>query len=87
MARFQDRSLIPEFMCRSLLSVSWDGRLYDRDFNQMLDNELGAAGATGARTVWDIRSFDDLAGSRIATGSHCFGCTAGIGSSCTGALR
>jgi hypothetical protein len=69
-------------MCRSLVSVSWDGKLYDCDFNQMLDVPLGA----GPRTIWDVESFDALAGGRIATGPHCFGCTAGAGSSCTGAL-
>ncbi len=78
---------VPELMCRSLLSVGWDGRLYDCDFNQMLEIDLGAARATHARTVWDVTSLDELAGCRIATGSHCFGCTAGAGSSCGGALR
>ena len=78
---------IPGLMCRSLLSVGWDGRLYDCDFNQMLEIELGAARATGMRTVWDVTSLDELAGRRIATGSHCFGCTAGSGSSCGGALQ
>ena len=78
---------VPEVMCRSLLSVGWDGRLYDCDFNQMLEIELGAGRGTGGRTVWDVTSLDDLAGKRIATGSHCFGCTAGSGSSCSGALQ
>jgi radical SAM/Cys-rich protein len=75
---------VPELMCRSLLSVGYDGRLFDCDFNQMLEIPLGAA---GARTIWEIGSLDDLAGQRIATGSHCFGCTAGSGSSCSGALQ
>lgn len=70
-------------MCRSLLSVSWDGRLHDCDFDQALELPLGA----GARTIWDLDSLDDLAGCRVATGRHCLGCTAGSGSSCTGALR
>jgi hypothetical protein len=73
-------------MCRSLVSVGWDGRLYDCDFNQMLDMPIGAAAATGARTVWDIDAPETLAGRRIATDRHCFGCTAGAGSSCSGAL-
>ncbi|HEY6006571.1 MAG TPA: arsenosugar biosynthesis radical SAM (seleno)protein ArsS [Anaeromyxobacter sp.] len=77
---------VPELMCRSLLSVAWDGRLHDCDFNQMLDIELGGAAARGPKTVWDATSLDALAGSRIATGGHCFGCTAGAGSSCSGAL-
>ncbi len=74
---------VPELMCRSLVSVGWDGKLYDCDFNQMLEVPLGA----GARFVWDVSSLDKLVGSRVATGSHCFGCTAGAGSSCSGALR
>jgi radical SAM/Cys-rich protein len=78
---------VPELMCRSLLSVGWDGRLFDCDFNQMLEIELGTARDTGARTVWDVTSLDGLVGGRIATGSHCFGCTAGSGSSCGGALQ
>jgi radical SAM/Cys-rich protein len=77
----------PALMCRTLVSVGWDGTLSDCDFNQMLGLELGAARETGARTAWDIDSLDELAGTRIATGSHCFGCTAGAGSSCEGALR
>lgn len=74
---------VPELMCRSLVSVSWDGRFYDCDFNQMLDIPLGA----GARTIWDVESFAALEQARVATASHCFGCTAGAGSSCSGALR
>ncbi|MDP3278992.1 MAG: arsenosugar biosynthesis radical SAM protein ArsS [Deltaproteobacteria bacterium] len=72
---------IPSLMCRNTLSVSWDGRLFDCDFNQMLDLELHAQQATLA-TV----SLDKLAGRVIATGNHCFGCTAGTGSSCGGQL-
>jgi radical SAM/Cys-rich protein len=70
-------------MCRSLVSVGWDGVLYDCDFNQML--EIGISGVR--RTVWDIENFSHLSGQHIATASHCFGCTAGAGSSCGGALR
>ncbi len=77
---------VPELMCRSLVSVGWDGRLYDCDFNQMLDIPAGAS-RTGARTVWEIDALDRLAEQPIATGSHCFGCTAGSGSSCSGAIR
>ncbi len=78
---------VQDVMCRSLLSVGWDGRLFDCDFNQMLEIELGAARDTGARTIWDVTSLDALAGRPVATASHCFGCTAGSGSSCAGALR
>ena len=74
-------------MCRSLLSVGFDGRLYDCDFNQMLELPLGAGRGAAPRTVWDVSSLDGLAGRPIATGTHCFGCTAGAGSSCGGALQ
>jgi hypothetical protein len=70
-------------MCRSLISVGWDGVLYDCDFNQMLEIGLGARRVT----VWDVGSYQDLSGRRVATSSHCFGCTAGAGSSCGGALQ
>jgi len=70
-------------MCRSLVSVGWNGTVHDCDFNQMLELPLAA----GRRTIWDIDRLDELAGCRIATASHCFGCTAGSGSSCSGALR
>jgi radical SAM/Cys-rich protein len=77
---------VPNLMCRTLVSVGWDGRLYDCDFNQML--EIGMARAPGSRTltVWHIESLSGLAGQRISTGSHCFGCTAGAGSRCGGSL-
>jgi len=73
-------------MCRAMVSVGWDGRLYDCDFNQMLDIPIGAAGTREALTLWDIDDLDTLADAPIATGAHCFGCTAGAGSSCGGAL-
>ena len=69
-------------MCRSLLSVGWDGRLYDCDFNQALG--LGLDGDVPGH----IGGFDyELLSRRvISTGDHCFGCTAGQGSSCAGAM-
>jgi hypothetical protein len=69
-------------MCKNTLSVGWDGRLYDCDFNQMLDIEA----KLGDRPA-HIASFDAsaLAGRKIQTARHCFGCTAGCGSSCGGA--
>ena len=73
-------------MCRTLVSVGWDGRLYDCDFNQMLEMPIGAAGERRTLTVWDVEDLDALAGAPITTGAHCFGCTAGAGSSCAGAL-
>jgi radical SAM/Cys-rich protein len=69
-------------MCRNLLSVGWDGTLYDCDFNQMLDLPV-AAGAP--RTIFEA-GLAALAGREIAVGPHCFGCTAGAGSSCGGAV-
>jgi radical SAM/Cys-rich protein len=69
-------------MCRDLVSVSWDGKIYDCDFNQMLDLPLG----NEASTLWDIDSFSEVQNRKIALGSHCYGCTAGAGSSCGGAL-
>jgi len=73
-------------MCRSLVSVGYEGTLYDCDFNQMLGIELRGAARKQRLTVWDIDDLDALTGARIATAPHCFGCTAGAGSSCTGAL-
>jgi len=71
-------------MCRNTLSVSWDGRLFDCDFNQMLDLELQPASQQRPH----IRDFTPamLAQRQIITGRHCFGCTAGAGSSCGGAI-
>ena len=69
-------------MCVDLISIGWDGQIYDCDFNQMLELDLGAR----VKTVWDLESLDDLLGAPVATARHCFGCTAGAGSSCGGAL-
>jgi len=71
-------------MCRSLLSVDWRGRVFDCDFNQMLDLPLEnkEGGALHIREV--TRQL--LAGRRVVVGEHCYGCTAGQGSSCGGAL-
>jgi radical SAM/Cys-rich protein len=68
-------------MCRSLVSVGWDGRLYDCDFNQMLAVGLEPP---APRTIFDF-DLERLVGRRIRVGPHCFGCTAGAGSSCSGA--
>ena len=69
-------------MCRSLLSIGWEGTLFDCDFNQML--EMPVPGT--ARTIWDIGSLRDFSAGAIAMADHCFGCTAGAGSSCGGSL-
>jgi radical SAM/Cys-rich protein len=77
-----NRATVDHVMCRDLVSIGWDGKIYDCDFNQMLDLET-----PGGKDIWEIDSFAELANSRIATGSHCFGCTAGAGSSCGGSLQ
>jgi radical SAM/Cys-rich protein len=70
-------------MCRSLISVGHDGRIYDCDFNQML--ELGAESRAGKPlSIFDF-DFDALLARPIRFDEHCFGCTAGAGSSCGGA--
>lgn len=67
-------------MCRSMISVDYDGRLSDCDFNQMLDLPLEKR---APRTIFDW-DFDALLNRRIVFADHCFGCTAGAGSSCGG---
>lgn len=69
-------------MCRSTLSVGWDGKLFDCDFNQMLDLGLDSG---LPRTIFDL-DVNQLVQRRIVTGQHCYGCTAGAGSSCQGAI-
>jgi radical SAM/Cys-rich protein len=78
---------VPGLMCRTLVSVGWDGVLYDCDFNQMLELALPGKNGSHALTLWDVDDVGALAGARIRTASHCFGCTAGAGSSCGGALQ
>jgi radical SAM/Cys-rich protein len=75
-------STIDALMCRSLISVDWCGKLYDCDFNQMLDLSVESS------KPQMIAEFDPakLSNRKIITGSHCFGCTAGSGSSCGGAV-
>jgi len=73
---------VPGLMCRHLVSVAWDGRVFDCDFHQMAD--LPPPGPV--RTIWDADDLGVLTGARIATAPHCLGCTAGAGSSCGGAL-
>jgi hypothetical protein len=69
-------------MCRNLVSVDWTGKLYDCDFNQMLDLPVAPQ---LPQTIAEF-SPEKFPGRRIMTGSHCFGCTAGAGSSCGGAV-
>ncbi len=69
-----------EVMCRSMISVSYNGRIYDCDFNQMLEMEVGFG---APQTLTELLRQDDLS-RRILTDRHCYGCTAGAGSSCGG---
>ena len=78
---FNPRS-VPGLMCRTTLSVDWRGQIFDCDFNQALDLPAGGV----RRTIFELASLDALEGEAIATAEHCFGCTAGAGSSCGGAL-
>lgn len=77
-------STLDGLMCRNMLSISWDGRLFDCDFNQMLDMSILGPGGEPLT----VRDFDDaaLAERPVDTGRHCFGCTAGTGSSCGGSV-
>jgi len=72
-------------MCRTLLSVDWQGYLYDCDFNQMLAMPLQRRGH-GRPHIFDIKAAE-LADAAIRVADHCYGCTAGQGSSCGGALE
>jgi radical SAM/Cys-rich protein len=69
-------------MCKTTLSVAWDGKLYDCDFNQILGMTVDH-GAPGHVSEFDL---DRLARRRVVTGNHCYGCTAGAGSSCGGEI-
>jgi len=77
---------IDGLMCRHLVSVGYDGTLYDCDFNQMLEMPVRHGENGRPLTIWEIADLSELDGLRIATAQHCFGCTAGSGSSCGGAL-
>ncbi len=78
-------------MCRNLISIDWQGYVYDCDFNQMLNwpmqSTLGTIASDKERVhLKDILN-EDLSGNSIVVGEHCYGCTAGQGSSCGGALN
>ena len=68
-------------MCKELISISWDGKVYDCDFNQMLDIPVNF----NSLNIMRINNLNDI-GKNIAVANHCFGCTAGSGSSCGGSL-
>lgn len=94
--RSHNAANLDHVMCRSLISVDWQGRLYDCDFNQMLGLVATAGAQAGAQggaqagaqalQLRDLLQHDPI-GEPVAVGPHCFGCTAGSGSSCGGALR
>jgi len=67
-------------MCRHQISIGYDGKIYDCDFNQMLEMEVHTSGTL---ENFDV---DKFLNRTILTGNHCFACTAGSGSSCTGSL-
>ncbi|MGA9423360.1 MAG: DUF3641 domain-containing protein, partial [Rhodanobacteraceae bacterium] len=71
-------------MCRSLVSVGWDGTVYDCDFNQQIELTLDENGGRKPMTIFDF-DYERLMQRRIRFAAHCFGCTAGAGSSCGGA--
>jgi len=75
---------LPGVMCRNLISVDWQGYVYDCDFNQMLG--LPMHGKDGVRTHLGDLMHRDIMGQSIVVKDHCYGCTAGQGSSCGGAL-
>jgi radical SAM/Cys-rich protein len=80
---YQEKNL-ESVMCKTLLSIDWEGYVYDCDFNQMLGLPFGD---TEKKThVRDLK-MAEIEGNPIAVRDHCFGCTAGNGSSCSGAMQ
>ncbi len=73
---------LSELMCRSLVSVGYDGTLFDCDFNQALKLPVPSL----HRSIYEIEDLGKLSSAAIQTGDHCFGCTAGSGSSCGGSI-
>ena len=68
-------------MCKDTISIGYDGKIFDCDFNQQLGIHVGTKGSNGGVSVFDINSLSDLENERIIHDNHCFGCTAGMGSS------
>lgn len=77
---------IEGLMCRSMLSVDWQGNIFDCDFNQMLGLPIAGRGSNNVLTL-NQQDLAELIHRTIVTGKHCFGCTAGAGSSCSGSLK
>lgn len=82
LVRSFNKQAAEKVMCRRQVSVSWEGRLHDCEFNQMMEIPLSYK----RRTIWDIDSFDEVIDFPIALANHCYGCTAGAGSSFGGSL-
>ena len=82
--RSHSESNLEAVMCRDLISIDWQGIVYDCDFNQMLGLSLRHQGRSGVH-LKDLLG-QSLAGNPIVVRDHCYGCTAGQGSSCGGAL-
>jgi len=77
-----NKDTVEKLMCLDTISVGWDGKIYDCDFNQQLGYAVGVDSIhRGGKTVFDLESLDELIDTRIRTDNHCFGCTAGMGSS------
>ena len=77
-----NEATLPGLMCRDTVSIDWEGYMYDCDFNQMLRMRIGGARPVNVKDA----TRDDIVNRRIQVMDHCYGCTAGAGSSCTGAL-
>jgi radical SAM/Cys-rich protein len=77
---------LKDLMCLRQVSISWDGYLYDCDFNQMLNMRLGNGRVFRLGQMPATELAGHLIGREICIGQHCYACTAGTGSSCTGAL-
>ncbi|HEX8251752.1 MAG TPA: arsenosugar biosynthesis radical SAM (seleno)protein ArsS [Thermoanaerobaculia bacterium] len=82
LAKSFNPAAVAGLMCRNTISISWDGRLFDCDFNQMLDLDAELQGAAVSVEAFDYEAWQSR---RVVTARHCFGCTAGAGSSCGGA--
>ena len=79
-----NQSNLDNVMCKSLISVDWEGNLYDCDFNQQLGIKINGK----YQNLLDlINPTVNLKNQHIETANHCFACTAGNGSSCSGALN
>ena len=82
-----NRDAAKKVMCRNLISIAWDGKIYDCDFNQMLETPTTTVNSVHTtNNIWTLKTFDQINTKTIALGNHCFACAAGAGSSCGGSL-